>query len=294
MPKMKIKALAPWFGGKRTLAPAIIKLLGDHQVYWEPFCGSMAVLMAKTLCKMETVNDLNGDLVNLAKVIQDRGSAYVLYDKLYRTLYSEQLFKEAKERLFDEGYYNDEVNIPRAYDFFVVSWMGINGVSGTKRFNYQFAMRWFAGGGQGARRWQSVVGSIPAWHKRLRNVVIVQRDAFGLIDNIQDDRGVVIYCDPPYIEKSSKYVHDFTEKDHARLSSSLQRFEKARVIVSYYEHPLLEKLYGYSKWHRVTFPVSHASLTNAIQGTKPVTKKKNIEVLLINQEPHQIDLFSGQ
>ena len=39
---MKIRALAPWFGGKRTLAPAIVQQLGKHTQYFEPFCGSMA------------------------------------------------------------------------------------------------------------------------------------------------------------------------------------------------------------------------------------------------------------
>lgn len=37
---MKIKALAPWFGAKRNLAPVIVGLLGEHRIYWEPFCGS--------------------------------------------------------------------------------------------------------------------------------------------------------------------------------------------------------------------------------------------------------------
>jgi len=64
--EMKIKAIAPWFGGKRNLAPRIVELLGKHRVYWEPFCGSMAVLMAKLPCVMETVNDLHADLINLA------------------------------------------------------------------------------------------------------------------------------------------------------------------------------------------------------------------------------------
>ena len=39
---MQIKALAPWFGGKRTLAPRIVAELGPHRAYWEPFCGSLA------------------------------------------------------------------------------------------------------------------------------------------------------------------------------------------------------------------------------------------------------------
>lgn len=52
---MKVKALAPWFGGKRTLAPRVIAELGEHRDYWEPFCGSMAVLLAKPVATYETV-----------------------------------------------------------------------------------------------------------------------------------------------------------------------------------------------------------------------------------------------
>lgn len=44
---MKITALAPWYGSKRTLAPRIVEQLGEHRAYWEPFCGSCAVLFAK-------------------------------------------------------------------------------------------------------------------------------------------------------------------------------------------------------------------------------------------------------
>ena len=40
---MKIKAIAPWFGGKRTMAPDIVEQLGPHTQYFEPFCGSMDV-----------------------------------------------------------------------------------------------------------------------------------------------------------------------------------------------------------------------------------------------------------
>jgi DNA adenine methylase len=85
---MKITAIAPWFGSKRTLAPEIIRQLGPHSAYWEPFCGSMAVLLAKEPSAMETVCDLHGDLTNLAWVLQDEPSAIQLYDRLLRMLYS--------------------------------------------------------------------------------------------------------------------------------------------------------------------------------------------------------------
>ena len=278
MMKMKIKSIAPWFGGKRRMAPSIVELFGKHRVYWEPFCGSMAVLMLKPPCEMETVNDLHGDLINLARVIQNKELGFQLYDKLSRTLYAEQFFCESKERWISET--NGETGIQRAYDYFVASWMGLNGVSGTARCNYAFALRWCVGGGQGARRWMSVVESMPAWHKRLQNVVILQRDALGIIENIKDERGVIVYCDPPYFDKSDKYIHDFTEKHHEQLAQSLLRFNKAMVVVSYYDDPKLKLLY--EGFNRIEIAVSTQSLRNATRGPKKKRKKDQVEVLLVN------------
>ena len=278
---MKIKAIVPYFGAKRKIASKIIEYIGKHRVYWEPFCGSMAVLMLKKPCEMEMVNDLHGDLINLARVIQDKELGFKLYDKLSRTLYAEQFFREAKESWIS----GNGCPLDRAYDYFVASWIGLNGVSGTERCNCQFALRWCRGGGQGARRWRSVVESMPAWHKRLANVVIVNRDAFEILENIKDERDTVIYCDPPYLEKSDKYVHDFTEAQHEQLSQSLRRFSKARVVVSYYDDPRLDNLYeGFNK---IELKVSAHSLRNATRGKKKNPRKKQKEVLLLNFKPEQ-------
>ena len=290
---MKIKSVVPYYGGKRRLAPKIVEMFGPHKTYWEPFCDSMAVLMLKPPCEMETVNDLYGDVINLARVIQDRELGFELYDKLSRTCYAEQFFHEAKERWVlrpKTVYLMPDLN--RAYDYFIVSWMGLNGVSGTERCNYQFALRWCRGGGQGARRWQSVMASMPAWHKRLANVIISQRDAFGILENIKDDKDTVVYCDPPYLEKSNKYVHDFTPEQHEQLAQSLKRFNHARIYVSYYDDPKLEGLYeGFTK---VCLPMSTQSLRNATSthGKKKQPRKEQVEVLLVSNES-QKGLFTA-
>jgi len=292
--KMKIKAIVPYFGAKRKIASKIIEYFGKHRTYWEPFCGSMAVLMLKKPCEMETVNDLHGDLINLAKVIQDKEMGFHLYDKLSRTLYAETFFRESKERWMarEEKNIDPDIDIEgpsdmlqKAYDYFVTSWMGLNGVSGTARCNYQFALRWCRGGGQGARRWRSVLDSMPAWHKRLQNVVIVNREAFEILENIKDERDTVIYCDPPYFEKSDNYVHDFTKAQHEQLAQALRRFKKAKVVVSYYDDPRLDILYeGFSK---IEFKVSTQSLRNATRGNKKKPRKIQTEVLLLNWVPEQ-------
>ncbi|MCK4960768.1 MAG: DNA adenine methylase, partial [Planctomycetes bacterium] len=121
------------------------------------------------------------------------------------------------------------------------------------------------------------------------NVIITQRDAFEVLDNIADQDGTVIYCDPPYIEKSDKYVHDLGAGDHERLAVSLSRFTEAMVVVSYYGHPLLEDLYA--GWERVATKQSQQSLRNATRGPKKKPGKQQVEVLLCNKRPGGRQLF---
>lgn len=275
---MKVTALAPWFGGKRTLAARIIEELGPHRIYWEPFCGSMAVLMRKSACVMETVNDLHGDLVNLARVIQDGTLGPKLYRRLRRTLMCEQLHREAAERHRERGYMVDRpADLDAAYDYFLCAWLGRNGVAGTSSYNQGFCARYTAGGGHAATRWDSVVSSIPAWRRRLRNVTIMCRDGFELLPKIADDPGTAIYCDPPYLVKGAKYVHDFDSQDHERLADALSRFRRTRVVVSYYDHPRLDELYpGWTKRH---LNVSKALVH---QGRRGASDVRAPEVLLVN------------
>lgn len=68
-----VRAPFPYFGGKRRAAPKIWDMLGDVQHYVEPFCGSMAVLLARPNShrnRCETVNDADGWLVNTWRAIQ--------------------------------------------------------------------------------------------------------------------------------------------------------------------------------------------------------------------------------
>lgn len=286
---MKIKALAPWFGAKRNLAPRIVELLGPHSVYWEPFCGSMAVLLAKPSCVMETVSDLHGDLINLAHVVQQEELALQLFTKLTRTLMHESLFNEASERYHSRGYdHRGEADIEAAYDYCLCAWLGRNGVAGTSSYNQGFCVRYTANGGHAAKRFKSVAQSIPGWFRRLQNVTILCRDAFELLPRIEDREGTSLYIDPPYLTKGAKYVFDFQEQDHTHLAELLHRFKKARVVLSYYYHPKLRELYP--DWWREEIQVSKAM---AHQGRRGENNVKAIEVLLCNQpiEAKQQALF---
>jgi len=275
---MKISALAPWFGSKRTLAPLIVQQLGKHSCYWEPFCGSCAVLFAKPPATYETVNDLHKDLINLALVVQDEKLGEDLYGRAARTLFHEDMLPTAKGYLC-EPWEPGDADVDRAYWYLVFSWMHMNGVSGTPMHRTgTFCARYSAKGGNGATRWRSVVDSMPDWHQRLIGVQILSRDAFLIIDSLDDAAGTAIYVDPPYITKGAKYVHDFKEDDHRRLAEALGRFKAARVVVSYYVHPLLRKLYP--RWKLLECSVVK-SMVNGVMRDKSGAKEAP-EVLLVN------------
>lgn len=306
---MIIKSLTPWFGGKRTLAPAIIEQLGAHTQYFEPFCGSMAVLLAKKPSQKETVNDLHGDVINLARVAADPAAAPALYERLQSAFVCEHTLQEARGQLaavcLDPATLNaspaSRQHVERAYWYFLACWMGRNGTAGSKRVDYQIAVRWTKNGGSPSVRWRNAVDSLPAWHRRLQNVVILNRDAFGFLDRFEDVPGTAIYVDPPYIAESRsgfrhgpgsdhKYLHEFSHSrgdgglfqeehpdDHARLVAILSTYTKARVVVSYYDCPRVRDLY--SGW---TFLEKRMQKHLHAQGGRGARPMDAPELLIIN------------
>ena len=291
-----INAIAPWFGGKRTMAPLIVDELGTHTQYFEPFCGSMAVLFAKMPSQKETVNDLHGDLINLARGLQQQDEAEKLYDRLGRTLFSQGILEQARIELGDEQVFppcaSNAMLPDRAYWYFIGSWMARNGVAGTARVDYQMAVRWTKSGGSPTVRFRNAIESIPWWHDRLRNVVIMKRDAFSILDRFEDTAGTAIYCDPPYAEDTrsmnkngsgGKYKHEFHHgggmfgDDHSRLVDVLKSYKHARIVVSYYDSPRIRELYD--GWTFVEHTrQKHLHAQNG-RGARP---KEAPEVLIIN------------
>ncbi len=101
-----------------------------------------------------------------------------------------------------------------------------------------------------------------------------------MLPKIDDAPGVAIYADPPYLAETigaSKYVHDFTVADHAKLAEQLRRFTAARVVVSYYASPKLAVLYP--GWTQIDCS-RHKHLH--VQNKRGSTRSEAPEVLLVN------------
>lgn len=301
--QMKISAIVPWFGSKRTMAARIARECcrpdgRPPKSFWDLCCGSLAVSLAMPRCSHHHAVDIHEDLVNLARIIQDPQLGPKLYRSLRRVLNHEVLFKEAKAAieahdveqlqaigLFGTGQTSaDEMDaFQRAVAFFVVSWQGRNGVAGTERVNYQTAIRWTSGGGHGAIRFAGAVQSIPHWRRRMRDITIVDRDVFEVLTKTEDEDLTTIYIDPPYVRDgvgrsgSCAYLHDFEPKHHQRLHAQLSRFKKARVVISYYDHQVLREWYaGWTVLECTTQKNLH------VQNRRGVGRCEAPEVLIIN------------
>lgn len=276
---MQISAIAPWFGSKRIMAAEIVRQLGPHNAYWEPFCGSMAVLLSKPACRLETANELHGDLINLARVVRDDDLSIALYRRARLVLCSDEELRTADKEIRGREC-PESPDVTRALAFLVTSWQGRNGECGLSHTGRakSLCVRWTNNGGAPATRWHGAVRSIAAWHRRLCKVTILRRDGFEVLKKIADEADAAIYLDPPYLIKSDRYVHDFTDADHQRLADAVCRFRRARVVVSYYDHPRLAELYP--GWTRLD--CSRVKHLGNLSPLKPVGKRIAPEVLLIN------------
>ena len=82
-----MKAIAKYPGSKWSLSEWIISFFPKHHSYLEPFFGSGAVLFNKTRSHIETVNDLDQNVVNLFECIREdpKKLAEMVYGSIWGT-----------------------------------------------------------------------------------------------------------------------------------------------------------------------------------------------------------------
>lgn len=98
-----MKSFIGWVGGKSQLARHIISQIPAHTCYVEVFGGAGWVLFAKdkSSSAVEVYNDVNGELVNLFRVVKHRSAA--LAEALNLMLYSHEIYRKFQRELGGEG-----------------------------------------------------------------------------------------------------------------------------------------------------------------------------------------------
>ena len=222
------------------MAQEIVSLMPPHRSYLEPFFGSGAVLFNKPPSAIETINDIDGDIVNFFTIMRERPEDLARLIAL--TPYARAAFDDAFE---NRG--NDPLN--RAYRFAIRSKMS-HGFKTYQKTGFKIDV---AGrqGAYAARYWAKMPAQVIELAERLKNVQIENRPALEVIRRFNYDN-VLIYADPPYLLSTrggKQYRHEMTEQDHMELLETLQK-HKGPVILSGYPHEMYD--HALSGWHRIT------------------------------------------
>ena len=234
-----------WHGGKWRIAPWIIGHIPAHDVYVEPFGGAASVLLRKTRSRLEVYNDLDGDVVNLFRVLR------VAPDDLARSI-AMTPFSRAE---FDSAYVPDLDPIERARRMLIRSHMGFGSNAVHRKSGFRAAG--VRAGSLPVHNWCAMPEVIRDVSERFRGVVIEQRPAVDVL-LAHDGPNTVHYVDPPYLmatrgDTRADYAHEMTEADHIALLACIRGLTGC-VILSGYPHHLYD--YTLSDWRRITRDVT--------------------------------------
>jgi len=250
-----------YHGGKWRLAPWIIQHFPPHRVYVEPFGGAASVLMRKPRSYAEVYNDLDGEIVNLFRVLRsDRA------DELVRLL---RLTPFARAE-FVLSYERDDDPVEQARRTVVRSFMGF----GSNAHNQATGFRSNSNRSHTtpAHDWRNYPDAMETMVERLRGVVIEHRDAREVIAQ-HDSPETLHYVDPPYPfgtrNRGPDYAHEMSDDDHRALADVLRRAQ-GMVVLSGYACDLYD-VELYPDWHRV----EKAALADGA--------RKRTEVLWLNE-----------
>jgi DNA adenine methylase len=81
-----------YYGGKFRLAPSLLRIFPAHHVYTEAYGGGASVLLQKPRSYAEIYNDLDHEVVNVFRVLQNVVQAYKLERLLRLTPYAREEF----------------------------------------------------------------------------------------------------------------------------------------------------------------------------------------------------------
>lgn len=257
-------------GAKWGIAPWVISFFPKHHSYLEPFFGSGGVFFNKSRSNIETINDMDGEVVNLFECIKSNPER--LAHDIYFTPYARAIYNKAfSEEILTESF-------ERAARLLVRCNMGCGFRTTGKRVGWKNDVvgreRAYA-----AKAWTELPDIIMEAAKRLQGVQIECSPAMELISRFNNS-DVLVYCDPPYVLSTrcgKQYRCEMTDDDHLHLLDVLKR-HRGPVLISGYQNPIYDS--ELREWYRET-----------VITTDQLSRPKQ-EILWMNFEPmRQITIF---
>lgn len=219
------------------------------------------MLLRKSRSKNEIYNDLDGDIVNVFKVLRDPVDSSRLIQLLELTPFAREEMKL--------GWEDTDDPVEQARRCIVRSHMGFGSAGATKgRTGFRGLDRCEAPFSAPAKQWNDFPNHLHAVIARLKGVVIENMTAERLIDTV-DHEDTFFYVDPPYMPETRSsmtggtkyYRHEMSAEDHKQLLEKLLQV-KGMVLLSGYESDLYNDML--KDWRMISFDARASSKAGTV------------------------------
>lgn len=207
-------------GGKRRLAPELFPLFPRHECYVELFTGGGALFfMRETPATTEVLNDANGELINLYRVVRNH------FDEFCR-VFEFQLGSRDDFLWFQQARPEMLTDIQRAARFFFLQQHAFGGKVDGQNFGYATKGKSYDIAG--------IREKLLAAHRRMSGAFIEHLDWLDCLNRYDRDY-TFFYADPPYWETAG-YGLDFDFSNFECMAEKM-RSMSGKLMLSINDHP---------------------------------------------------------
>lgn len=208
-----------WLGGKRRLADILIPRFPAHSCYVEVFAGGAALYFLRPPAEVEVINDVNGELVNLYRVVKHHLEEFVRQFKW--ALSSRDVFKWLQDTPPETM-----TDVQRAARFFYLQQHAFGGkVQG---------QTWGTATTAPPINLLRLEETLSAAHLRLASTYIERLDWKDCMRRY-DRSHTLFYLDPPYWQTEG-YGVEFPWDEYVAMAE-LMRSIKGKAVLSINDHP---------------------------------------------------------
>jgi len=263
---MDAMPIIPWLGGKRRLADKLIPLFPPHECYVEVFCGGAALYFLRPYpAPVEVLNDINGELVNLYRVLQHHMEEFVRQFKW--ALSSRQVFKWQQMTVPETM-----TDIQRAARFYYLQHHAFGGRVDGQTYGTATTSP--------AINFCRIEESLSAAHLRLSGTQ-VENLAWQDCMKRYDRSHTFFYLDPPYWQTEGYGVPFGFEQYEAM--ADLVKTCKGKAMVSINDHPDIRRVFEGLPALALEIPYS--------VGNNHGRPEKSRELVITNWQPGDGSLF---
>jgi len=215
-----------------------VPLYPKHNHHVVVFGGTGAELLHSPISPIETLNDLNGDIVNAFRVARHSMLGPRLRAKLATTAYSRLEFEEALY-IIGSGLRDP---LWRAWAVLIVGNQARAGIDPTiaNVHHWGYGITTPATNG-----WPKLPDTLEALMQRVKKVQLTNWPWEDVLDRF-DAPGTFFTIDPPYpfyvrASYKAQYKHEMTDVDHERLLLRLRRLV-GKAMIFCYDNPVYREL----------------------------------------------------